>query len=334
MMTKKYTMINSTKVKFIFIILGAVVFSTAPFWHVAFKDNTVKILIKEYLFLKDDGISAKSTLISLISKYEDNPTSSTLQSQIFKAQNEYRDKYALANAAFENLNKIKKENDFLFFKDKEQFVNYLGIAVFLFYAAFSMFSFYYNRRSENKDYLQAVKIKSILLLGGATFYAAYILYPSGGDFDGGVYWYISCMAAFIAIAFSFTFIKYVVDLEGQVLSLKGNLGKAFQYITTLKQKLLPIANQAIDTAGSEQDKASIVNTLYDLEDKEQVFSTNISEECRKIWKESGGTISFSDYLDMRERKQDELIQALCKAILKGETIKINEQPNKPNEKLK
>ena len=195
-------------------------------------------------------------------------------------------------------------------------MNYLGIAVFLFYAAFSMFSFYYNRRSENKDYLQAVKIKSILLLGCATFYAAYILYPSGGDFDGGVYWYISCMTALVAIAFSFTFIKYVADLEGQVLGLKGNLGRAFQYITTLKQKLLPIAGQAIETARSEQEKATIVDTLYDLEDKEQVFYNSIDDqETKKLF-----GVTLMEHLYIKGRKKDRQIDILCEAHATGKSI--------------
>ncbi len=298
------------------IILGAVVFSTAPFWHVAFKDNTIKTLVKEYHILKNDAIDAKITLMDLALLSESSSNLSAFQKEIVTAASNLKVKHEITDVAFENLNKIKIESKFLFFKNKEQFVNYLGIAVFLFYAAFSMFSFYYNRRSENKDYLQAVKIKSILLLGGATFYAAYILYPSGGDFDGGVYWYISCMAAFIAIAFSFTFIKYVVDLEGQVLSLKGNLGKAFQYITTLNQKLLPIANHAIDTAGSEQEKAAIVDTLYDLEDKEQVFYNSIDDqETKKLF-----GVSLMEHLYIKGRKKDRQIDILCEAHATGKSI--------------
>jgi len=316
MMTKKYFR-NKSKTKFLLIILGAVIFSTAPFWHVAFKDNTVKTLVKEYHVLKNDAIDAKIALMDLALRSErSNSDLSVFQKEIIAAANNLKAKHAITDAAFENYEKIKKENDFFFFKDKEQFVSYLGIAVFLFYAAFSMFSFYYNRKSENKDYLQAVKIKSILLLGGATFYAAYILYPSGGDFNGGVYWYISCMTALIAIAFSFTFIRYVVDLEEQVLSFKGNLGRAFQYITTLKQKLLPIADQALETARSERQKATIVNELYDLEDKDKEFYNSIDDdESRELF-----GVTLMEHLYIKGRKKDTQIDILCEAHAIGKSI--------------
>ncbi len=303
------------KSRYLIIILGAVIFSTAPFWHVAFKDNTVKNLLKKYDVIlreaKVDGLNH----VKAIEESQKDPSSSSLQQKSFETVGTYKKSVSKARAFYAKLSKVKKESEFLFFKNKEQFVNYLGIAVFLFYAAFSMFSFYYNRRSENKDYLQAVKIKSILILGGATFYAAYILYPSGGDFDGGVYWYISCMTALVAIAFSFTFIKYVADLEGQVLGLKGNLGRAFQYITTLKQKLLPIAGQAIETARSEQEKATIVDTLYDLEDKDKDFYDQVGKDCR-TWIELFGRVSIEEHLDKNLDRKDKIIDALCATMSK------------------
>ncbi len=45
-MNQKLKMKLINKPKLLLIILGAVIFSIAPFWHVAFKDNGVKSLLK------------------------------------------------------------------------------------------------------------------------------------------------------------------------------------------------------------------------------------------------------------------------------------------------
>lgn len=246
--------------------------SSAPFWHIYFKDNQIKALTKEYVKLNAEVTSSNKVKSDLIKCLVEEPKDQTTVDQLVIAQIDYQKKYDIALAAYKNIKAIRAENKVLFFPNMEKLVYNIGIAIFLLYVSFSLILFYRNRRSENRLYLVSIKIKSFLILLGALYFIVYILYPAD-DFANIAYALIAIVFASLGIYSSILLSSYIKNLEKEVSLAKIGVVSFIKLVGNIKNKyLFPFAKLALKSKNGNQSSINSKLNQLDSEIEETLKS--------------------------------------------------------------
>ncbi|TSE03967.1 hypothetical protein [Aquimarina algiphila] len=262
---KKTSLPLTKKILFIFIIIGAVVCSSAPFWHIYFKSDEIKTLVSEYKELNNKVTESNKVKSDLIGQLGKKPNDKLVLQNLIEAQKIYQENYDIAIEAYNNIKSKRASNRVLFFPNIEKLFYNVGIVIFLLYVSSSMFLFYRNRKSDDNLYLNSVKIKSGLILLGAIYFVSYILYP-GDDFESITYIILGIVFVSIASYFSLLLSRYIRRLENEVDSANINVVRFIKLLGRVKNRyLFPFAKMALKS--KESNKDSIDDKLSELDNE-------------------------------------------------------------------
>lgn len=255
------------------IVIGAVIFSTAPLWHIYFKNNEIKTLVKDYKELQNKVISSNKIKSDLIIKLNSEPDNKLILQDLFKAQNEYQKHFETATNAYQNYVAKKATKKIMFFPDTETLVYNLGIGFFLIYVSMSFITFYINRKSKSQLYLHSIKIKTVIIASGAIYFIAYSFYP-GYDFENYIYLILGSFCVIISIYFSILFSKYIRNLEDEINIANTSIVNLIKLIGRVKIKhIFPFVRMANKVP--EINKNVVDNNLNELD-------TDIKETLKSI----------------------------------------------------
>ncbi|WP_271783904.1 hypothetical protein [Aquimarina algiphila] len=262
---KKTSLPLTKKILFVSIIIGAVVCSSAPFWHIYFKNDEIKTLVSEYKELNNKVTESNKVKSDLIGQLEKKPNDKLVLQNLIEAQKIYQENYDIAIEAYNNIKSKRASNRVLFFPNIEKLFYNVGIVIFLLYVSCSMFLFYRNRKSDDNLYLNSVKIKSGLILLGAIYFVSYILYP-GDDFESITYIILGIVFVSIASYFSLLLSRYIRRLENEVDSANINVVRFIKLLGRVKNRyLFPFAKMALKS--KESNKDSIDDKLSELDNE-------------------------------------------------------------------
>ena len=252
--------------------------SSALFLHIFYKDPTIKNMVLEYKKLNDEVKSANKTKSEIINCLKLDGNDQQVLSSLFEAEKIYENKFEVANNYFKDIKRMRQEAKILFFPNKEKLVYNLGIAIFVFYLGVSFLMFVKNRKSENNMYIQAMKIKACITLLTSIYFIAYILYPSEGDFQNIVYYISIAVVSLLALYGAFLTIKYIVNLESEVVEANKNVVRFIQLIGRIKRNyLFPLVK-----AHKENNNDLLVKNRELAGNKLEAFDTDIKDTFRKI----------------------------------------------------
>ncbi|QKX04852.1 hypothetical protein HN014_07960 [Aquimarina sp. TRL1] len=235
-------------------ILGALVFTSALFWHVPFINDYLKLKTKQYVALNKEVTSSNKVKSNLILKLESDPNNLSIATDLFNAQKEYQIKYDNALSLYKHIKKVRKDSKVFLFPNMEKFLYTLGISIFLIYSSVCFILFYRNRMSTSNLYLLSVKIKISIIAFFAVAFSVYTFYPKL-DFEGTTYLISGIIIAIFSITSAFLISKHISTLQKDLEFEKRNLVSLIKLLSRIKiNYTFPFAKMAMSNPKEKESK--------------------------------------------------------------------------------
>jgi len=247
------TRISTNKIKYILIAIGAMIISSAPFWHIEFPkySNLVTSKKEEVNFKRDSRNQAREVLIEELENYiKTNPND-----KLSYLAKDYIQKKNIAKLNNNSLSLLKKNEVFFGYDSFRDFLYNFGMFMLILCLSLVIVNCAREFKSTNKDLSISVFIIGFTSLLVSLFFFNWAFFVEV-DYSINVYHCVIVIVSVLIALSSFLFYKYKTTLFHKLKSTISYILKIRRvYITDL-------AIKAMDT-----DEEETINMVLDFENE-------------------------------------------------------------------